>query len=165
MNRILPLFTLFLMLSAPPIRAQQVQVIHLDEFKQLLAPTNDTVYVLNFWATWCKPCVAELPGFEAVNAEFASEKVKVVLVSLDFAEEMNSRLIPFVKKRKLQSRLLLLDEPDANKWINWVSGEWSGAIPATLIVRGDTQARVFHEGEMTQEQLTTIIQQLINQKL
>ncbi|HMQ49244.1 MAG TPA: TlpA family protein disulfide reductase [Saprospiraceae bacterium] len=105
------------------------------DFEPLLHRQSDTLYVVNFWATWCKPCVEELPYFEQITQDFAGEKVKVVLVSLDFPNQIESKLIPFVEKNNLQSEVVVLLDGRYNDWIDKVSPEWSGAIPATLIYR------------------------------
>lgn len=97
---------------------------------------NDTTYVINFWATWCKPCIKELPYFEEFNSKYAREKVKVVLVSLDFPKQVESNLIPFVKRKKLKSKVVVLLDGTYHEWIDKVSPDWSGAIPATYIYKG-----------------------------
>jgi len=97
---------------------------------------NDTTYIINFWATWCKPCIKELPYFEEFNNKFKDEKVKVVLVSLDFPKQLESKLVPFVQKRQLKSKVVVLLDGKYNDWIDKVSPDWSGAIPATYIYQG-----------------------------
>lgn len=121
------------------------------ELQTLLTKNNDTTYVINFWATWCKPCVKELPAFEKLNAEYYKDKVKVILVSLDFPQNLETHLIPYIEKYKIQSQVILLDDSDANSWIPKVSEEWSGAIPATLIYKGDVNR--FYERSFTYEEL------------
>src|SRR5690606_6809447 len=54
--------------------------------KKYFQKKNDSIYVINFWATWCKPCIKELPAFEKIASEYADKKVKVLLVSLDFPD-------------------------------------------------------------------------------
>lgn len=112
---------------------------------------NDTTYVINFWATWCKPCIAELPAFEKINEEYSGKKVKVVLASLDFPDKIEKQVIPFIEKHNLRSEVVLLDDPDSNSWIPRVSQEWSGAIPATIIY--NQQERKFYERSFTYEEL------------
>ena len=69
---------------AANLSAQEIPFIKTAQLEQWLNADTDTVYVLNFWATWCGPCVAELPEFEKLNEKYAAQKVKVVLISTDF---------------------------------------------------------------------------------
>lgn len=115
-------------------KAQEIKVIKFDELKQMIQ-SNDGVQVFNFWATWCKPCVAEIPHFETIAKEFRQNGVKVALVSLDFKKDIQN-LETFVRENRLECTIYLLDEPDYNAWINQINTQWSGALPATLIVSG-----------------------------
>lgn len=137
----------------------KVNSYNFNEFEQFLQRDNDTTYVINFWATWCTPCVKELPHFEKINAQYADRKVKILLVSMDLPRQVNDRLIPFIIKKKLRSQVILLDDPDANSWIEKVDRSWSGAIPATVIY--NRSKRKFYEQSFTYEQLETEINQFI----
>ena len=110
---------------------------------------SDTTYVVNFWATWCKPCVAELPEFEKLHLDYYSKKVKVLLVSMDFKEELEKRIKPFVVKTKYTCEIILLDEVNGNDFINKIYESWSGAIPATLITRKNKSLNEFIEKKVT----------------
>ena len=121
---------------------------------------NDTLYVYNFWATWCEPCVAELPYFEAVQEKYKNKPVKVILISLDFPKTVESRLMPFLAKNNIQSEVYFLNDPDANSWIEKVNNDWSGAIPATLFKRNKTA--LFFEESFFQPKLEEIIDNFIN---
>ncbi len=138
----------------------KVQILDFENFEPLLNKSNDTVYVINFWATWCVPCVKELPDFEQLNATYADKNFKMILVSLDFKSALESRVIPFVAEKNIKAEVLLLHAPDANAWINKVNPSWSGAIPATVIYKNDF--RLFHEGSYTYQELNTIVKPLIN---
>lgn len=116
-----------------------------------LKKDNDTTYVVNFWATWCVPCVEELPNFEKLAKTHEDEKVKVLLVSLDMHKMVESKLLPFIKDKQLQSDVVLLRDPDADTWIPKVDPSWSGAIPATVIYKGSK--RKFFEKSFTYEEL------------
>ena len=111
-------------------------ILKIDKLLQRIENKNDTLYIVNFWATWCKPCVAELPDFEKVNNDFKSGKVKVLLVTMDFKEELEKRVMPFVIKNNYTTEILLLDETDGS-FINKIHPEWSGAIPATLLIKNN----------------------------
>lgn len=116
-----------------------------DEFEHVINQANDTVYVVNFWATWCKPCVAELPYFEELTEQYKEKPVKVILVSLDFERQIERKLIPFINKNQLHSEVIVLTDSKSVHWIDRVSDEWSGSIPATYIYKND--AYIFLEQE------------------
>jgi len=131
--------------------AEIIPTYSFDEFEELLYLENDQTYIINFWATWCKPCIKELPYFEQLRTKYLANGVEVILVSLDFPEQIESQLIPFIKKRNLQSEVVLLDDPDGNRWIPKVNKDWSGAIPATVIYNGEKRA--FYERSFSYEEL------------
>ncbi|MDG1913184.1 MAG: TlpA family protein disulfide reductase [Crocinitomix sp.] len=112
-----------------------VEAYDYENFKPFLNQKDDQIHVINFWATWCVPCVAELPYFEQLGAEYP--EIEIVLVSLDFPKKIKENLIPFIQKNTLKSEVILLDEPDGNKWIPQIDPNWSGAIPATIIYKND----------------------------
>lgn len=124
-----------------------IPVYDYDSFEKLIA-TNDTkTYVVNFWATWCKPCVEELPSFEKIYNKYKGQNVEVILVSLDFPKKVDDVLVPFIEKNKLKSNVILLDDPKQNRWIPKVDKNWSGAIPATIIINKNN--RSFYEKSFT----------------
>ena len=132
-----------------------------EEFQPLLEKNNDTTYIVNFWATWCKPCIKELPAFEKINEEYNPKKVKVILASLDFPKQLDSHVIPFVDKHQLKSDVVLLNDPDANSWIPKVDSTWTGAIPATLIYNSNN--RIFFERSFSYEEIENELKKIIKQ--
>jgi thiol-disulfide isomerase/thioredoxin len=145
----------FLLLLLANSGKAQIRVYDFESFRHMLNKENDTTYVINFWATWCAPCVKELPDFEKINDQFRNRKFKMLLVSLDFRKSLETRLIPFVKERGLKAEVLMLHEPDANAWIDRVDQKWTGSIPATLIYNRDY--RYFREGSFTYDELNQLI--------
>ncbi|WP_378186978.1 TlpA disulfide reductase family protein [Aquimarina sp. W85] len=121
------------------VKAQgyNIGVYDFESFKTILTKKDDKIRIVNFWATWCKPCIEEMPYFELINSAYADKNVEVILVSLDLPSQIESKLIPYLERQKIKSKVLILDDPDANSWIPKVSTNWSGAIPATYIYRGD----------------------------
>ena len=173
MKKIVSAMTLVLLIScksedkkatetAPkPLRTYNQEQISVRSYdfsglENLLKKQNDTTYIVNFWATWCKPCVEELPNFEKLNATYKDKKVKVILVSIDFPKMVETKLLPFIKDYNLKSEVVHLNDPDANSWINKVDSTWSGAIPATVIYKKDK--RSFYEKSFTFEELKIELQ-------
>lgn len=125
-----------------PLVSQEVKAIYgIRDLLKRLEP-SDTLYVVNFWATWCKPCVAELPALDSLNLKTKGSKIKVLLVCLDFRDELQTKVNPFLKRKNLNSECVLLDEADGNAYIDKISSNWSGAIPATLFKSGDKKQLV-----------------------
>jgi thiol-disulfide isomerase/thioredoxin len=116
------------------LKTNAQSVSHVYKINDLLKriDTSKTTLVINFWATWCGPCIQELPAFDSLSA--LSENYKVVLVCLDFKDELEKKVNPFLQKNKIISECVLLDEINGNDYIDKISKEWSGAIPATVIV-------------------------------
>lgn len=155
------LILLLLLLTASASQAQNIPIIKQAELYDLLAKQDDTLRVVNFWATWCGPCVQELPHFEKLQRNHHDKPLKVVLVSLDFPSQLQKRVVPFVKKRKLTSTVLLLDGGDPNQWIDRVEPRWSGSIPATLFLYKGK--RLFYEGQLSEADLYKYVQQIKSQ--
>lgn len=156
------LFCLFLFTGAGAM-AQNVQAIKYSALEKMLKQSKDTVLVVNFWATWCKPCVEELPYFEKISKKYAGKNVKVVLINLDVVKDLNTKVNPFVVKNNIRSSsIYLLDEPDYNSWIDLVSTDWSGSLPFTLIVASGNQTHKIFEEPLTESQLEKEIQPFLN---
>lgn len=153
MARILLFSLSFFLFSS--VSLAQTKVIKFPELETMLKKKDGPVQVINFWATWCGPCVKELPMFEQVNANNA--KVKVTLVSLDFSDKLD-RVDAFIVRKNMKSEVLLLDEIDYNSWIDKVERSWEGAIPATLIYNPVTGKRVFTQHELKDGELEKLIE-------
>ncbi len=134
----------FLLFFAQTTISQELLVYHtFDDFEKAIIKNDENVYVVNFWATWCAPCVKELPYFEKLHQE--NKKVKVILVSLDSKNDIETKLIPFIKRKKITAQVVALTDKDYNIWLNAIDSNWSGSIPATLIFLGNQ--KLFAERE------------------
>ena len=138
----------------------ELEIYDYNDIEKFLNFKNNKTYVINFWATWCAPCVKELPYFEKLGENYKNKDVEVVLISLDFPKHFESKLIPFIQKHKLQSKILVLDDPDMNTWIPKINENWEGAIPATLIYNKDK--RNFYEQSFNYEELKTEVDNFLN---
>lgn len=123
--------------------AQDVEIIKYPALKQIIEKPEPKVKLINFWATWCAPCIKELPYFEAIHQDY--DQVAVYLVSLDFIDQLENRLMPFLKKKDIHATVKVLNETDLDPIINDINPEWSGAIPATLIIAPYNKEKAFFE--------------------
>ncbi|SDR96067.1 Thioredoxin-like [Polaribacter sp. KT25b] len=120
---------------------KDILVLNFKTLEPLLYTESKEIQIVNFWAMWCAPCVKELPILEAYQKKHPN--VKITLVSLDFPEDIETKLKPFLKKKGITSKVVLLDDPDANSWIDKVNPKWSGSIPFTIIF--NNKKRTYHE--------------------
>lgn len=117
---------------------------------------NDTLYIINFWATWCAPCVKELPVFDSLQLYYKGKPVKIMLVSLDFKESYPKKLAAYITKRHLLPEVVWFNETDANTFIPKIDNSWSGSIPATLIINKTQSFRQFIEGTVHFDEIKKI---------
>jgi len=130
------------------LTAKKIPVVDYDGLAPIFAQKSDTTYIINFWATWCKPCVAELPYFLELEKKYKDQKYKFIFVSLDFPKQIEKKLVPFLEKNPLPGEVIVLDDSDSNNWIPKVDPKWSGAIPATIVYNGDRKIfaeKSFHD--------------------
>ena len=146
------------MASVLYLNGQEVEVVKFADLQKKMLQAEAPLTVFNFWATWCGPCIKELPHFDALETE--NKNIKVYLVSIDFQNELE-KVKKFVAKKSLQTNVLFLDEKDPDDYMGKVSQEWTGAIPATLFVT-DLGKTYFHENAFTKEELEKIIKKYLN---
>ena len=152
-------FILPLILLAGSIYAQKPALIKLPQLLQEIQNESEHIKVINFWATWCAPCIKELPLFEKLGQERTD--VKVILVSMDLDLDPNpEKVYKFVERKKIQSEVLILDEQNPNAWIDKIEKNWSGALPATILINGKTGKRKFIERELHEGDLEKLITEI-----
>jgi thiol-disulfide isomerase/thioredoxin len=159
MVRIILIFFLLIRLSDG--FSQKADIISLPDLEEIINQQSNDIKVINFWATWCRPCVKELPYIDNLSRNIEDKKIDVVLVSLDFAEDFEKKLLPFLQKREIKSQVKLLDETNYDYMIDRIDESWSGAIPATLIIDSQTGRRIFLEKELGDGELEQIISNFI----
>lgn len=115
-------------------KREAVDLYTLDQYRQRVLQDNDTLYVVNFWATWCGPCVKELPHFRELSREYAGKPVKFILMSLDAKSNLAQTTL-FLTKRKIDMETHLFAAGDPNTWIDQLEPSWEGSIPATFLYR------------------------------
>ena len=111
------------------------------------------ITVINFWATFCKPCVEEIPHFMDVADRHVSEGVSLILVSLDLPDVYPGNLKAFIKKRKYRYPVYWLDESNADYFLPRIDTSWTGSIPSTMILNRKTGYRKFIESSLSEKEL------------
>ena len=145
------LFGLYLSVFQAFSQSGSVRVIKFEDLQKQINKVSDTTLVVHFWATWCKPCIEELPNYEKLSQEFVKKKVRFLMVSMDFTKDLKGKVEPFIEKNGIRSEVVLLDEPDYNAWIDEIDKDWSGTIPATLMINLTMRKRIFFEGQANME--------------
>jgi len=149
MKRLLLIAITILLISCTKDKPSTTEIVKRDYLTQLMEnPSTDHIQVINFWATWCAPCVEELPAFVALDNE---ENIEVILISLDDASNVDELVNPFLVKHNITPTVKLLDDPYAAEWIPIVDSHWDGAIPATLIQKGSK--KMFYNQSFTAAEL------------
>ncbi|MEZ5172314.1 MAG: TlpA family protein disulfide reductase [Bacteroidia bacterium] len=141
------------------LRVEAQEFITESRLDQLVRNNNDTLYVVNFWATWCKPCIEEMPYFIHLSDSLKNQPVEFIFISMDFKSQ-HERVKEFVAKKALSNRVYQLIPANADEFINSVDETWSGAIPATIYYRSG-QKLYFYEGEYEAFRLSSTILNLL----
>lgn len=134
------------------VKAQSIpswKVTKLQEF----VTKSDSVLVINFWATFCKPCNEEIPYFQTIVNKYKDKKVKLLLVSMDLKEDYPDKIKLFAAKNNYTNQIVWLNETNADYFCPRVDKKWMGGIPSTLIINPKTGYRKFFEEQLKPEQL------------
>jgi thiol-disulfide isomerase/thioredoxin len=155
-------FSLFFLLASGELKGQNITKINVTDLENILKSRDNKLYVVNLWATWCAPCVKEIPAFEKIAKEIDRSKVSFVMISLDFPSQIETNLKPFLKKNKTSLDVSVMMDTDYNSWIDKVDPTWEGNIPSTLFFNNSKKTRYFHSGELSESELRKLIDQFIN---
>lgn len=157
-------FTIIAIMCLAQAQAQDIAAYKAEDLMKRIKTNKDTLYIVNFWATWCGPCIKELPEFDEFAERYKGKPVKVLLVSMDFEDDYPEKIQKFIKKKDLMHEVAWLNETNANKFIPKIANEWQGSIPATLIIYKKNSYRNFYEGMIKAEQITPLIDKQITSR-
>ncbi len=151
---------LFLCSLAFPFALPGQNLITLSDLQKKIHEPAGPIKVINFWATWCAPCVKELPFFEKLNHE--NKNVQVLLVSMDYDLDPNPEKVKrFIERKNLQSKVVILAEENPNEWIEKIDKNWTGALPSTLVINPSSGKRKMVQGELKEGELEKLINDIL----
>lgn len=157
-----------LLLISVSVFSQEVRSVKITDVEKIIAESK-TPLIINMWATWCVPCVEELPYFQqevALHNASAGpgDSIQLLLVSLDFKESFPEKIRKFMKKRNVTAEVVWLDETNADYFCPKIDAKWSGAIPATLFINNKTGYRNFIEEQISREKLKKEIMAILEKR-
>ena len=152
-------FILFITIETT--EGQKLTQIRIADLEKILSAKDDKLFVINFWASWCPPCVKELPAFQKVAKEYHRDEVSFLLVSIDFPSQIDSHLKPFLEKNDIELDVAIMMDTDQNEWIDKVDPSWQGNIPVTLMLNNANKTRKFHPGDLNEKELRDMIISLL----
>jgi thiol-disulfide isomerase/thioredoxin len=153
------IITVLLSLAAKP---QKMASWKITDVVNYYSKKTDSVYVISFWATFCKPCIAEIPFIQDITKKYADKKVKLLLVSLDLPGYYPVKIESFAKRTGITADIVWLNETDADYFCNMIDKKWAGSIPATIIVNAATGYKQFFEQEFTREEFKIALEKVIS---
>lgn len=127
-------FLIFIIPQFISIKAQSIQELNLTEFQSLVSEVKEN-RVISFWASWCTPCMEELPYFSKLKKE--NPYMEVVLINLDFKKDVDTKVKPIISKKDyINCKVVRVSNLNPDDWIAATDMDWDGAIPATISFAG-----------------------------
>jgi thiol-disulfide isomerase/thioredoxin len=134
------------------VNGQDIRAVKITDLEKIISESRRPM-VINFWATWCRPCIEEIPWFQQVVKDFEKDSVQLILVSVDYKEEYPAGIQATAGKRGFTAPIVWLNETNADYFCPKIDPHWSGAVPATLIINNKTGSRLFFEEQLGKEKL------------
>ncbi len=138
---------------------QKASLIKFAELEKVISTQKNKIFIINFWATWCAPCIAEFADFQHFHQKNSDKNVELLLISLDFTSELE-KVNNFIAKKGILPSVYLLNETDQNLFINKVSNIWEGTIPATWFINNKNGKKLLIEKPITELEINNYLAQI-----
>ncbi len=154
-------FLIFLIiLSGTFLFAQKIKKLSITELESYIRESKKPL-VVNFWATFCKPCVEEIPYIQHTIEKKHHKEIELLLVSLDLPGYSPSKIASFANKKKFTSRIIWLNETNSDVFCPKIDSSWTGVIPASLFINNQTGYRKFFEKQLTEKEVVNELELLV----
>ncbi|MBL7698078.1 MAG: redoxin domain-containing protein [Chitinophagaceae bacterium] len=152
------IISLFISLASS---AQEIKSMKIDELEAYIK-SRPGAAVVNFWATWCAPCIEEMPWFNKIVPEYRGVKNELIFVSLDSKSAYPEQIKNIINRQQLKATFIWLNETNADEFCPRIDPEWGGSIPATLFVNQKNGYRKFLEEQISPTELRKQLRSLNN---
>jgi thiol-disulfide isomerase/thioredoxin len=139
----------------------EVDEISLDDLSELINDRNGKALLINIWATWCLPCKEEFPGLIELSIKY-KDKIDVIGISIDYPDELESKIYPFLNQFQINFTNYVNAEKDAEEFINFFNTKWNGALPASFIYDSDGNQVEFLIGKNSFEEFEEVVLEYTN---
>jgi thiol-disulfide isomerase/thioredoxin len=136
-----------------------VEKIDKSSLQELIDNREDKVLLLNIWATWCPPCIKEIPDLIRISNNYKSI-VDVVGISIDFSEDLDKKVLPFLEKNNVSYINYINGFRKDEDLINFFIKNWSGALPASFIYNRNGDLLHFIEGKKDYDYFRKMIEKI-----
>ena len=144
-------------------RSQELKPVgSAEEIKAIFDKARGNVVLVNFWATWCKPCVKEFPELTKLYKNYNDKGFELVFISLDDQQDIDSKLKPFLKKQGVDFLSYYSAFSNAEELIDYIDKNWQGAIPSSYIYDREGNLKASILGSRNYEQFEKEIISLLD---
>ena len=143
--------------------AQDVKAVKVTELARTINESKGPL-IVNFWATFCVPCIQEMPYFQEMARQYKSQNVSLLFVSLDLKEAYPTKVNAMAKKLQLTFPVVWLNETNADYFCPKIDTTWSGSMPSSLFVNNATGYHRFFEDQLSKEKLEGVIKEMVKPK-
>jgi thiol-disulfide isomerase/thioredoxin len=156
-------FIITFVLIVANLNGQDIKAIKVTELSKTIKESK-TPLIVNFWATFCAPCLQEIPYFQQLTQQYKSQNVSLIFVSLDLKEAYPLKVNETAKKLNLVYPVVWLNETNADYFCPKIDTSWTGGMPSTLLVNNSTGYHKFFEDQLSKEKLDKEIQEMLKPK-